>query len=68
MEALLISRREKEEFVGNHSEPQHGPNDLGEALSSLRLKFSFLLRRSEWCSLVRYGHVGKDDRNSGMQY
>lgn len=40
MEALLISRREKEEFAGNHSEPQHGPNDLGEALSSLRLKFT----------------------------
>lgn len=40
VEALLISRREKEEFAGNHSEPQHGPNDLGEALSSLRLKFT----------------------------
>ena len=37
MEALLILRRENEEFVGNHSEPQHGPNDLREALSSLRL-------------------------------
>ena len=65
---LFYYRGEKKECAGNHSEPQRGPNDLGEALSSLRLKFSFLLRRSEWCSLVRCGHVGKDDGNSGMQY
>lgn len=50
----------------NYSEP-HAVTDHGEALSSLRLKFSFT-RRSEWCSLVRCGHVGKDDGNSGMQY
>ena len=68
MEAFLILRRDNEEFVENHFEPQHGPNDVGEALPSLCLKFAFLLRRSKWYSLVRCGDVGKDEGNSGMKY